>query len=54
VIGAIVRAVVVAVIATITLVALVQLAPTRRPLVVATYLLVMGPWRCRCWSPGCG
>jgi hypothetical protein len=42
VIGAIVRAVVVAVIATITLAALVQLAPTQRPLVVAIYLLVMG------------
>ena len=41
-IGAIVRAVVVAVIATITLAAVVQLAPTRRPLVVAIYLLVMG------------
>jgi hypothetical protein len=42
VIGAVVRAVVVAVIATITLAALVQLAPSRRPLVVAIYLLVMG------------
>jgi hypothetical protein len=42
VIGAIVRAVVVTVIATITLSAMVQLAPTRRPLVVAIYLLVMG------------
>jgi hypothetical protein len=42
VIGAVVRAVVVAVIATIALAALVQLAPSRRPLVVAIYLLVMG------------
>jgi hypothetical protein len=42
VIGAVVRAVVVAVIATVTLAALVQLAPARRPLVVAIYLLVMG------------
>jgi hypothetical protein len=42
VIGAIVRAVMVAVIATITLAAMVQLAPARRPLIVAVYLLVMG------------
>ncbi|HEV3464188.1 MAG TPA: hypothetical protein VG846_09430 [Actinomycetota bacterium] len=41
-IGAVVRAVLVAVIATITLVALLQLAPARRPLVLAVYLLVMG------------
>jgi len=42
VIWAIVRAVVVAIIATLTLVATVQLAPTQRPLAVAIYLLVMG------------
>jgi hypothetical protein len=42
VIGAIVRAVLVAVIATLTLAATVQLAPTQRPLAVAIYLLVMG------------
>jgi hypothetical protein len=42
VIGAILRAVLVAMIATLTLVAVVQLAPTRRPLAVAIYLLVMG------------
>jgi hypothetical protein len=42
VIGAVVRAVLVVVIATITLVALLQLAPARRPLVLAVYLLVMG------------
>jgi hypothetical protein len=42
VIGSIVRAVLVAVIATVTLVAVVQLAPTQRPLAVAVYLLVMG------------
>ena len=41
-IGAVVRAVLVVVIATITLVALLQLAPARRPLVLAVYLLVMG------------
>ena len=41
-IGAIVRAVLVAVIATVTLVGVVQLAPTQRPLAVAVYLLVMG------------
>ena len=41
-IGAVVRAVLVAVIATLTLVALLQLAPTRRPLVLGVYLLVMG------------
>ena len=41
-IGPVVRAVLVAVIATVTLAAVVQLAPTRRPLVVAVYLLVMG------------
>jgi hypothetical protein len=37
----IVRAVVVAVIATLTLAGVVQLAPTQRPLAVAVYLLVM-------------
>jgi hypothetical protein len=42
VIGSVVRAVLVVVIATITLVALLQLAPARRPLVLAVYLLVMG------------
>jgi hypothetical protein len=42
VIGAVVRAVVVAVLATLTLAATVQLAPTQRPLIVAVYLLVMG------------
>jgi hypothetical protein len=42
VIGAVVRAVLVALIATLTLAAMVQLAPTRRPLAVAVYLLVMG------------
>jgi hypothetical protein len=41
-IGAVVRAVLVVVIATVTLVALLQLAPARRPLVLAVYLLVMG------------
>jgi hypothetical protein len=41
-IGAIVRAVLVAVIATVTLVVVVQLAPTQRPFAVAVYLLVMG------------
>ena|GEM_PF-480728 len=41
-IGAVVRAMVVTVIATIALAAMVQLAPTRQPLVVAIYLLVMG------------
>ena len=41
-IGSVVRAVLVVVIATITLVALLQLAPARRPLVLAVYLLVMG------------
>ena len=41
-IGAVVRAVLVAVIATVTLVGVVQLAPTQRPLAVAVYLLVMG------------
>jgi hypothetical protein len=41
-IWAVVRAAVVAVIATITLVALLQLAPARRPLVLGVYLLVMG------------
>jgi hypothetical protein len=41
-IGTVVRAVLVAVIATVTLVAMVQLAPTQRPLVVSIYLLVMG------------
>jgi hypothetical protein len=41
-IGPVVRAVLVAVIATVTLVALVQLAPARRPLVLGVYLLVMG------------
>jgi hypothetical protein len=42
VIGAVVRAVLVALIATLTLVATVQLAPTQRSLAVAVYLLVMG------------
>jgi hypothetical protein len=42
VIWAIVRAVLVAVIATVTLVGVVQLAPTQRPLGVAVYLLAMG------------
>jgi hypothetical protein len=37
----IVRAVVVAVVATLTLAGVVQLAPTQRPLAVAVYLLVM-------------
>ena len=41
-IGAIVRAVLVGVIATVTLVGVVQLAPTQRPFAVAVYLLVMG------------
>jgi hypothetical protein len=41
-IGAIVRAVLAAVIATVTLAVVVQLAPTQRPLAVAVYLLVMG------------
>jgi hypothetical protein len=40
-IGAIVRAVLLAVIATVTLAGVVQLAPTQRPLAVAIYLLVM-------------
>jgi hypothetical protein len=42
VIGAVVRAVLVALIATLTLAATLQLAPTQRPLAVAVYLLVMG------------
>jgi hypothetical protein len=41
-IGAIVRAVMVAVIATISLAALLQLAPSQRPFVLAVYLLIMG------------
>ncbi|HYN17214.1 MAG TPA: hypothetical protein VEY96_03895 [Actinomycetes bacterium] len=41
-IGAILRAVLVAVIATVTLAGVVQLAPTQRPLAVAIYLLAMG------------
>jgi hypothetical protein len=41
-IGAIVRAVMVAVIATLSLAALLQLAPTQRPFVLAVYLLIMG------------
>jgi hypothetical protein len=40
--GAIVRAVMVAVIATLSLAALLQLAPTQRPFVLAVYLLIMG------------
>jgi hypothetical protein len=39
---AVVRAALVALIATLTLAAVVQLAPTQRPLAVAVYLLVMG------------
>jgi hypothetical protein len=39
---AVVRAVLVAVVATLTLAATVQLAPTQRPLAVGVYLLVMG------------
>jgi hypothetical protein len=42
VIGAVVRAVLVAVLATLSLAVTVQLAPTQRPLAVAVYLLVMG------------
>ena len=41
-IGAIVRAVLVAVIATLTLAGVLQLAPTQRPLALAIYLLAMG------------
>ena len=41
-IGAVVRAVMVAVVATISLAALLQLAPTQRPFVLAVYLLIMG------------
>ena len=41
-IGAAVRAVLVALVATLALVLTVQLAPTQRPLAVASYLLVMG------------
>jgi hypothetical protein len=41
VIGPVVRAVLLAVIATVALVAVVQLAPTQRPLAIAVYLLVM-------------
>jgi hypothetical protein len=40
-IGPIVRAVLLAVLATVTLAGVLQLAPTQRPLAVATYLLVM-------------
>ena len=40
-IGSVVRAVMAAVIATVTLAGVVQLAPTQRPLAVAVYLLVM-------------
>jgi hypothetical protein len=42
VIGAVVRSVLLAVVATLVLVALVQLDPARRPLAVAGYLLVLG------------
>src|SRR4029453_994149 len=42
VIGPVVRAVLGAVIATISLAALLQLAPTQRPFVLAVYLLIMG------------
>jgi hypothetical protein len=42
VIGAVVRAVALAVLATLALTAAVQLAPTQRPLIVAVYLLAMG------------
>ena len=42
----IVRAVAVAVIATLTLAGVVQLAPTQRPLAVAVYLLVMAAVTC--------
>jgi hypothetical protein len=41
-IGPVVRAVLLAVLATVAVVAVAQLAPTRRPLVVAVYLLVLG------------
>jgi hypothetical protein len=41
-IGAVVRAVLVALLASLTLVLVVQLAPTQRPLAVASYLLVLG------------
>ena len=41
-IGAILRAVIVAIVATISLAALLQLAPTQRPFVLAVYLLIMG------------
>ena len=41
-IGPVVRAVLVAVIATLSLAALLQLAPTQRPFVLAVYLLIMG------------
>jgi hypothetical protein len=41
-IGSVVRAVLVAVVATVTLFVVVQLAPTQRPLAVAVYLLVLG------------
>ena len=41
-IAAVVRAVLVALLASLALVLVVQLAPTRRPLAVASYLLVMG------------
>jgi hypothetical protein len=41
-IGAVVRAVMVAIVATISLAALLQLAPTQRPFVLAVYLLIMG------------
>jgi hypothetical protein len=40
--GSVVRAVVVAVLATVALSVVVQLAPTRRPLTIAVYLLVLG------------
>jgi hypothetical protein len=42
VIAAVVRAVLVALLASLALVLVVQLAPTRRPLAVASYLLVVG------------
>ena len=41
-IGAVIRAVLAAMLASLTLVLVVQLAPTQRPLAVASYLLVMG------------
>ena len=50
-IGPVVEAIMAAVVASLALAGVVQLAPTRRPLAVAVYLLVMAGWPSTCWSP---